>query len=40
VLSEEILVDEMTRQVKAGLSDEPGIYLNFDPERAVPAASV
>jgi NAD(P)-dependent dehydrogenase (short-subunit alcohol dehydrogenase family) len=26
---EEILVDEMSRQVKAGLSDEPGIYLNF-----------
>jgi hypothetical protein len=24
----------MTRQVKAGLSDEVGIYLNFDPERA------
>jgi NAD(P)-dependent dehydrogenase (short-subunit alcohol dehydrogenase family) len=33
---EEVLFDEMTRQVKAGLSDEPGIYLNFDPERAVP----
>jgi len=36
---DELLVDDWTRQVKAGLSDEPGIYLNFDPERAVPAAS-
>src|ERR1700722_239580 len=29
---DEVLVDEMTRQVKAGLSDREGIYLNFDPE--------
>jgi short-subunit dehydrogenase len=29
---DEVLVDEMTRQVKARLSDEPWIYLNFDPE--------
>jgi hypothetical protein len=36
---DEVLADEMTRQVKAGLSDEMGIYLNFDPERAVAAAS-
>jgi short-subunit dehydrogenase len=36
---DEVLVDDMTRQVKAGLSDEPGIYLNFDPERAVPATA-
>ena len=36
---DEVLVDDMTRQVKAGLSNEPGIYLNYDPERAVPAAS-
>jgi NAD(P)-dependent dehydrogenase (short-subunit alcohol dehydrogenase family) len=36
---DEVIVDEMTRQVKAGLSDEPGIYLNFNPESAVPAAS-
>jgi NAD(P)-dependent dehydrogenase (short-subunit alcohol dehydrogenase family) len=36
---DEVLVDDMTRQVKAGLSDEQGIYLNFDPERAVPEAS-
>jgi NAD(P)-dependent dehydrogenase (short-subunit alcohol dehydrogenase family) len=36
---DEVLVDNWTRQVKAGLSKEPGIYLNFDPERAVPAAS-
>jgi hypothetical protein len=28
----------MTQQVKARLSDEKGIYLNFDPERAVAAA--
>jgi hypothetical protein len=35
---DEVLVDEMTRQVKAGLSDREGIYLNFDPEHAVPAA--
>ena len=36
---DEVLADEMTRQVKAGLSNEPGIYLDFDPERAVPTAS-
>jgi hypothetical protein len=30
---DEVLADEVTRQVKAGLSNEPGIYLNFDPER-------
>ena len=36
---DEVLVDDMTRQVKAGLSDEPGIYLNFDPEAALPAAN-
>ena len=35
---DEVLTDEMTRQVKAGLSDREGIYLNFDPERAVLAA--
>jgi NAD(P)-dependent dehydrogenase (short-subunit alcohol dehydrogenase family) len=29
---DEVLVDEMTRRVKAGLSDEARIYLNFDPE--------
>jgi hypothetical protein len=28
-----------TRQVKAGLSNEVGIYLNFDPDRTVAAAS-
>jgi len=32
---DEVLADDMTRQVKAGLSDEVGIYLNFDPDRAV-----
>lgn len=35
---DEVLVDDMTRQVKAGLSDREGIYLNFDPEHAVVAA--
>ncbi len=33
----EVIADELTRQVKAGLSDEVGIYLNFDP--APPAAA-
>jgi NAD(P)-dependent dehydrogenase (short-subunit alcohol dehydrogenase family) len=27
---DEVLVDDMTRQVKTGLSNEPGIYLNFE----------
>ena len=35
----EVLVDDMTRQVKAGLSDEQGIYLNFDPEATIRAAN-
>jgi hypothetical protein len=35
---DEVLVDDMTRQVKAGLSDREGIYLKFDPERAVVVA--
>ena len=35
---DEVLADDMTRQVKAGLSDREGIYLNFDPERAVQTA--
>lgn len=30
---DEVLADEIARQVKAGLSNEPGIYLNFDPGR-------
>jgi NAD(P)-dependent dehydrogenase (short-subunit alcohol dehydrogenase family) len=34
---DEVLADDMTRQVKARLSDREGIYLSFDPERAVPA---
>jgi hypothetical protein len=34
---DEVLADCMTRQVKAGLSDEVGIYLNFDPDRTVAA---
>jgi NAD(P)-dependent dehydrogenase (short-subunit alcohol dehydrogenase family) len=36
---DEVLADDMTRQVKAGLSNEAGIYLNFDPDRAVAAVS-
>lgn len=36
---DEVLADEMTRQVKAGLSNEPGIYLNFDPERDLATAA-
>jgi hypothetical protein len=35
---DEVLADEMTRQVKAGLSDREGIYLNFDPEHALQTA--
>jgi len=35
---DEVLTDDMTRQVKARLSDEKAIYLNYDPERAVAAA--
>ena len=35
---DEVLAVDMTRQVKAGLSDREGIYLNFDPEHAVHAA--
>lgn len=34
---DEVLADDMTRQIKAGLSDEMGIYLNFDPERSLTA---
>jgi NAD(P)-dependent dehydrogenase (short-subunit alcohol dehydrogenase family) len=33
---DEVLADDMTRQVKAGLSDDLGIYLNY-PERAFAA---
>lgn len=36
---DEVLADDVTRQVKAGLSDEVGVYLNYDPERAAAAAS-
>jgi hypothetical protein len=35
---DEVLAVDVTRQVKAGLSDWEGIYLNFDPEHAVQAA--
>jgi NAD(P)-dependent dehydrogenase (short-subunit alcohol dehydrogenase family) len=31
---DEVLPDEMTRQVKAALSNEPGIYLNFQRDLA------
>jgi hypothetical protein len=37
--SDEVIADDMTRQVKAGLSNEIGIYLNFDPDRAAAAAA-
>jgi short chain dehydrogenase len=36
---DEVLADDMTRQLKAGLSNDVGIYLNFDPERSLAAAS-
>jgi hypothetical protein len=32
---DEVLAGDMTRQVKAGLSNDLGIYLNFDPERSL-----
>jgi len=35
---DEVLSVDWTRQVKAGLSAEPGIYLNYDPERSLAAA--
>jgi hypothetical protein len=35
---DEVLADDWTRQAKAGLSDDAGIYLNYDPEQAVAAA--
>jgi NAD(P)-dependent dehydrogenase (short-subunit alcohol dehydrogenase family) len=36
---DEVPTDEMTRQVKAGQSDERGVYLDYDPRRAVAAGS-
>lgn len=33
----EVLVDDLTRQVKAGLSIDPAIYLDFDPRREAAA---
>jgi NAD(P)-dependent dehydrogenase (short-subunit alcohol dehydrogenase family) len=36
---DEVLADEIARQVKAGLSKEPGIYLSFTPERALANAA-
>lgn len=36
---DEVLVDDMTRKVKTALSDVKGIYLNFNPEAAPPAAN-
>ena len=35
---DEVLSVDWTRQVKAGLSAEPGIYLDYDPERSPAAA--
>ena len=29
---DEVLAGDMTRRVKAGLSDDVGIYLTFDPQ--------
>ena len=37
---DEALAADMTRQVKAVRSDQEGIYLNFDAERAAAAATV
>jgi len=34
---DEVLVDDLTRQVKAGLSDESAIYLDFDPRMGAAA---
>jgi NAD(P)-dependent dehydrogenase (short-subunit alcohol dehydrogenase family) len=34
---QEVLVDELTRQVKAGLSADPAVYLDFDPRREAAA---
>jgi NAD(P)-dependent dehydrogenase (short-subunit alcohol dehydrogenase family) len=36
---EELLADEITRQIKAELSADPGVYLVFDPGRVLRAAS-
>jgi hypothetical protein len=36
---DEVLADDMTRQVKAELSNEKSIYLDFGPERTVQAAA-
>jgi len=36
---DEVLADAIARQVKAGLSKEPGIYLNFDPQRDFASAA-
>jgi NAD(P)-dependent dehydrogenase (short-subunit alcohol dehydrogenase family) len=36
---DEVIVDDMTRQVKAGLSNDAGIYLNYAPSQIVAAAN-
>jgi hypothetical protein len=36
---DEVIADDLTRQVKAGLSNEVGVYLNYDPDRAAAAAA-
>src|ERR671919_528221 len=36
---DEVLADDITRQIKAGLSNEPGIYLTFDPDRDLAVAA-
>src|ERR1700746_296121 len=36
---DEVLADAIAREVKAGLSKKPGIYLNFNPERDLATAA-
>jgi len=36
---DEVIADEITRQVKSGLSSEAGIYLNYDPARDLETAA-
>ena len=36
---DEVIADEITRQVKSGLSSEPGIYFNYYPARDLETAA-
>jgi NAD(P)-dependent dehydrogenase (short-subunit alcohol dehydrogenase family) len=36
---DEVIADDLTRRVKAGLSNEVGAYLNYDTDRATAAAA-